>query len=288
MSHPSGAIEIPIEIGSLTGEIVGAEVLQGGLISLTRRLFTYKGTFVLKQSPNPPAGMYRLEAESLEVLSRPGGPRVPSVIAVDEHFLLLEDIGPKREPPKGFWRRFGIAIAHLHEKRSDRFGFQTDNYLGRLLMSNAWTADGHEFFIQNRMLRFLSEPLCEELLSAQDRKDIETLAGLIRGEVPSQPACLLHGDLWPANMACDERGEPAMFDPGCYYGWAEAELSMPFHFDVPREFFDAYREAHSLEPGWEDRFGMLHVRELLSMVAHCGDEYGSVQKLRALLERFVG
>ena len=52
-------------------------------------------------------------------------------------------------------------------------------------------------------------------------------------------------------------------------------------------FFDAYREVRPIEPGWQERFELLNIRELLSMVAHQGNQYGTVGQLRDLLAKFA-
>jgi fructosamine-3-kinase len=41
---------------------------------------------------------------------------------------------------------------------SDRLGWPADGWLGRLRQVNTWNADGHEFFAEHRLLRYLTEP----------------------------------------------------------------------------------------------------------------------------------
>lgn len=271
----------------LDDEIVSEEQLPGGLISLTRRITTESGSYVVKQCATAPPNLYQREAEGLRELTKSDGPRVPEVLNVAEDHLLLEDLG-KHEPPAGFWETFGRQVARLHSHTKPQFGFHHDNYLGILLMDNTWSDDGHEFFARTRILRFLSEPLSEEWLTAEDRQGVESIARRLPELVPSQPASLIHGDLWVSNMLVAPDGSPAMIDPAAHYGWAEAELSMTCAYDgVDPVFFDAYREVRPIEPGWEERFEILNVRELLSMVAHQGNTYGTVNALRALLAKFA-
>ncbi len=79
-----------------------------------------------------------------------------------------------------------------------------------------------------------------------------------------------------------------MIDPAVYYGWAEAELSMTQQYEgVPRRFFDAYTEVNPLAPGWWERLEILYLREYLSIVAHFGDRYEVMSKIRALLDKFA-
>lgn len=277
-----------IEYLKARGEsLVGEEKLEGGMISLTRRLLTDKGSFVVKQCPSPPVNLYQREAEGLQALVVPGGPRVPEVLSVGDDHLLLEDFG-KHEPGPGFWETFGRQVAQMHLVNKPQYGFDHDNYLGILLIDNSWSDDGWEFFARTRMLRFLDEPLAVEHLDAEDRKGVEKIAERLPQLVPYQPPSLLHGDLWTSNMLVAPDGQPAVIDPAVYFGWPEAELSMTCAYDgVDPVFFEAYREVNPIEAGWEERFELLNIRELLSMIAHTGNQYGTVEKLRELLAKFA-
>lgn len=268
------------------GRVLAAEPLQGGVISFAYRLRTERGqTFFLKRSVNFPEDMYRIEAEGLAKLTATGI-RTPEVLSFSPEHLLLEDLG-SRPPDKRFWPAFGRAVARLHENRAEKFGFDHHNYLGRLKMTNTWTDDGHEFFIHHRILRFLEEPLVDETLTTEDRRGIERIAVRLPMLVPADRPSLLHGDLWLTNMLADPDGNPAVIDPSVYYGWPEADLSMSWlDGKVPMEFFESYREVHPLADGWGERLELLLIKEYLSMVAHFADAYGSVAKLRAILEKF--
>lgn len=267
--------------------IFAEEKLEGGLISLTRRVTTQRGTVVVKQSTNAPGDMYYREAEGLLALAVPGGPRVPQVLSVGEGHLILEDFG-KHESGPGYWEEFGRRIAAMHSNQSPKYGFHHDNYLGILLMDNSWSEDGYEFFAQTRMFRFFDEPLAKEYLTKEDRQGVEHIAGMLPNLIPYQPPSLLHGDLWTSNILVSPDGQPGVIDPAVYFGWPEAELSMTFAYDgVGSAALDAYREVHPLEPGWEERFEILNIRELLSMVAHTGNQYGTVPKLRELLAKYA-
>ncbi len=257
------------------------------MISLTRRIVTEKTSFVIKQCPNPPPHLYQRESEGLKALGVEGGPRIPQVLRVSDEYLLLEDLG-KNEPGPGFWAKFGQQVALMHQVTRPKYGFDHDNYLGLQLMDNTWSDDGWEFFARTRVLRFLGEPLCEEFLTTQDRSRVERLAAQLPSLIPFQPPSLIHGDLWTSNMLVAPDGSPAVIDPATYFGWPEAELSMTCAYDgVGPEFFDAYREINPLESGWQSRFEILGIREMLSMIAHTGNEYGTVQALRAVLEKYA-
>jgi fructosamine-3-kinase len=271
------------------GDIVRAEPLEGGCQSLTRRLTTSTGrTFVLKQDADPPPGMYVAEADGLTALAVPGAPRVPRVFSVAEDHILVEDLGTGNVPQDGYWREFGRAVARLHGNTNAKYGFARPSYLGRLPVTYAWCDDPHEFFVRHSMLRFLDVPRCFEVLTAEERKAVERMAKRLPDLVPAQGPSLVHGDLWFTNMLVGPNGEPAAIDPSAHYGLPEAELVLPRLWgNVPDEFYDAYRELHPLEPGWEERLKLLSVGEFLGNVAHFGERGSCLKPLRELLAKFA-
>jgi fructosamine-3-kinase len=270
------------------GEIVSAEPLTGGFANQTQRLTTSLGnSFILKQNIEVERAerLFECEAAGLQAL-REAGTRTPDVLAVGSGFLLLEDLGnhPISEPD---WENFGRAVAQQHRHTNERFGYAYDNYLGPLPQINTWTDDGHEFFSQHRVLRYLSEPRCEQILTVQDRQNLEWLVQRLPALVPQQSPSLLHGDLWHTNMLVDARHVPALIDPAVYFGWPEAELSMTRQYGkVPSSFFDAYNEVNPLEDGWWERLELLFIRQHMAVLAFFGNQYNTLDELRAIIAKF--
>jgi fructosamine-3-kinase len=156
---------------------------------------------------------------------------------------------------------------------SDRFGWPSDGWLGTLRQVNTWNADGHEFFAEHRLLRYLTEPPAEQALTADDRHAVERLCARLPELVPPMPAVLTHGDLWTGNLVSQPGGRITVIDPAVSYTWAEVDLSMLWGNPRPPasdRFFAVYQELNPSPPGWMDRMPVLHLRELLSSVAHFG------------------
>jgi fructosamine-3-kinase len=269
------------------GEITQIEKLKAGHINQVSRLKTSTlHTFILKQNPEKPSRLFEHEAAGLKVLQE-AGMRTPEVFAFGDEFLLLEDLG-NDENRVADWARFGQAIAHLHLHTNEKFGFHYDNYLGSLPQMNTWTEDGHEFFGQYRVLRYLSEERCEAVLTAQDRRDIERLVQRLPDLVPKQAPSLLHGDLWHTNMLFDAEASPALIDPAVYYGWAEAELSMTQQYgNIPQVFYDAYNELNPLEKGWSERLELLTIRQNMVVLALFGNQFNTLDEIRNLITKFA-
>lgn len=271
------------------GQLISAQVLEGGTTSTTQRLITTSGkTAIYKSRPEVLPMLYQYEAEGLQVLKSAGSLRVPDVLLLNEAFIVLEDLGVNT-PGENYWQNFGRVLALQHKHTSPMFGFDHDNYLGILPQHNQWTQNGHEFFIQHRVLRYLNTPMAEQAMTAEDRNAVERLAQRLHDLIPVQPASLLHGDLFVDNMLVGPLGEPAVIDPAVHYGWAEAELSMLRQYgkDIPQSFYEAYNEINPLAEGWWDRLELLNLCEFLVVIAQFGGRYNTVSKLRALLAKFL-
>lgn len=218
----------------------------------------------------------------------PGTYRPREVLDVTEHMLVLEAIGP-RVDTEATWEALAYDLAGLHLGTiNNSFGWPSDGYLGWLPQQNAWTEDGHGFFAEHRLLRYLSEPLTEQSLGPRDRRAVERLCDRLPELIPVVPAVMTHGDLHPANMLGGRDGRPVLIDPAVSYTWAEIDLSMLWCEPRPPEsehFFTRYQELNPSPPGWTERMPILFLREILSTIAHLGDA-NYVGYLRAILAPF--
>jgi fructosamine-3-kinase len=159
-------------------------------------------------------------------------------------------------------------MARLHARRGRRFGWHRDNWLGLVRQVNPWTDDCYEFFARYRVLRYLPEPEVRAVLEPAELSAIERICHRLPELVPPSYPALTHGDLWHGNVLSDARGRPALIDPAVSWSWPEVDLSMMLRAGAPETFFSAYQELRPAEPGWRDHFALLHLRELLSVLAH--------------------
>lgn len=264
------------------------ERLTGGAASTTRRILTSSGFSAVLKEAGPSPVLYSSEAEGLRVLADVGL-RAPHVLAVSSEWLLLEDLGPG-EPDRLDWERLGRSVAMLHAVRGERFGWEHDGYLGLLPQINTPTVDGHAFFAEDRMLRYLTEPNVAAGFSLRDLRRIERLAARLPELVPAAPPVLVHGDLWLGNVVATTP-EPALIDPALHFAWADTDLAMMEQSGgAPDLFFDTYAAAAGRERGWRRHLPVLFIREALSMAAHFppGDarHRAAAAEVRTLLETF--
>jgi protein-ribulosamine 3-kinase len=256
------------------GELLSSKSVGGGCINNGARLDTSVGVrFFLKTNQNAPVDMFAREAEGLQALQIPQGPRVPAVYLCGEQFILLEDLAPAGRI-RDYWQVFGRQLAALHNHTGLLYGFDKDNYIGSTPQPNKWMEDGYRFFAEQRLIYQARLAYSRGLLGISDVEQVEHLAAHLPQLIPAQPPSLIHGDLWSGNATSDKDGNPAIIDPAAHYGWAEAELAMTALFGAfPDEFYRAYQEVRSLEGDYRGRFPIYNLYHLLNHLNLFGSGY---------------
>jgi fructosamine-3-kinase len=249
----------------------------GGMVAVSGLAALEDGrTIFAKTMPGSGSDLFPIEAEGLRALTELGGASTPEVLLSSPDLLVLEAMRP-RGPDADFW------------EAAERFGWHHDGWLGRLRQENAWTEDGHEFFARHRILRWLAEPLVEAAFDGAERAALERLCAALPEIVPVRPPVLNHGDLWTGNLVATASGGPTFIDPAVSYTWAESDLSMVWSANRPpvsERFFAAYGEIAPLVDGWQQRMPVLHLREVLSVIAHGDDDWGAVAAVRKVIAPF--
>lgn len=255
-------------------EVSAVRRLSGGAVADTWLITYADGTrMVGKTLADTVPGLFQAEADGLAVLAATGHVATPRVLAVTRRLLLLEALADRDDSERS-WEAFADDLAALHRSTAgDRFGWHHHGYLGRLRQVNTWIADGHEFFAQHRLLRYLAEPPAEQALTAADRRAVERLCARLPEVIPAMPAVLTHGDLWANNLLSRPDGRITVIDPAISRTWAEVDLSMLWSGPRPaasRRVFARYQELNPSPAGWTARMPVLHLREQLSVIAHFG------------------
>jgi fructosamine-3-kinase len=254
-------------------------------------LVTYQdgSRVVAKTSLGAPSDLLAVEAQGLEALRKSGPVATVGVLGLTECLLVLEPLAPRADTREA-WQAFAHDLAGLHSgTANDRFGWHRDGYLGWLRQENAWAENGHAFFADHRLLRYLHEPLVQEALGPSDRRAIERFCDRLPEIVPEMPAVLTHGDLWSGNILGGRDGRLVLIDPAVSYTWAEVDLSMLWCAPRPAAasyFFRRYQELNPSPPGWVERMPLLHLREALSCIAHFANRVDDVNYLRRTLAPF--
>lgn len=258
---------------SLSGNaipVAGADVNQA------YRIVDKDKTFFLKLHHGVGQAFFETEIRGLSELGQIV--RVPEVCQAgktkDGGFLLMEWI----EPGKGHSEDIGNALAKLHRRYSNQFGFEENNFYGVLPQNNQQSASWTDFYINARLL-----PQVEiakkynhwnKKREAAFNRLLQTVAEKWQG-LKVTPR-LLHGDFWGGNVFFSAEGEPVFVDPAVYYGHREMDLAIARLFGGFRHgFFSAYEEAFPLEDGWEERLPVYQLYYLLGHLNMFGESYGS-------------
>jgi fructosamine-3-kinase len=265
--------------------VTGGCICVAGMAELSdgRRVFA-------KTLAEPDTDMFEVEAAGLSALHELGGARVPAVVHVSPHLLVLEPLRPRGDGER-FWEQLGRMLAALHTSTvSDRFGWHRDGWQGRLRQDNHWETDGHAFFAQHRILRWLPEPLVEAEFDSAERRAVERLCAALPELIPPHAAALTHGDLWPGNVLADGSGAPALIDPAVSYTWPEvdlAELWCPPKPAAAERLFVVYEELARPFDGWREQAQLLRIWDLFSVVGHGLDDWGAADIIRTLIAPFM-
>ena len=269
------------------GKIVRQQSVGGGCINDSRRLHLDTGkSLFLKQHTQAPEDMFHSEAVSIAALGKRQALRVPTVLHIEEDFILLEDLG-QSSPRKQYWTDLGEGLAQLHSEKYPQFGFNINNYCGLTPQQNDLAEDGHDFFANLRILKLASQAFDQNQLDREDLSKLEYIAANLASWIPKQPAVLIHGDLWSGNIHCDEEGRPALIDPATYWGWAEAELAMTDLFGgFNNDFYGSYAEQTNLDTSWRERAPLYNLYHLLNHLLLFGGSY--LGSIRTITHRFAG
>lgn len=263
--------------------IAASESCGGGCIN-DARVVTLRDRrrYFVKSNPAPLPGIFEREAEGLEALAASGAIRGPRPIGTGggaggiAPFIVMEFIAAGRQKAD-FFEDFGRRFAQLHQySTSAKFGFPHDNYLGSTPQPNAWRDDWVDFWRENRLGHQFalarSNGYADTAFNRLADRLLERLAALI--SEPTEPPCLLHGDLWSGNFMADEAGHPVIIDPAAYYGRREADLAMTRLFGgFPGRFYDAYNEIWPLADGSDDRLEIYKLYHLLNHLNLFGRGY---------------
>ena len=229
---------------------------------------------IVKRRRAAPAGSFAMEAHGLEQLRATRTLRVPLVLAHAGGAIVLEDLGAGHAG-RAAWERAGRALARLHAHTSPTFGLDRDGWCGDSPQANTPTENGHRFFAECRLLPQARRAYDAGRLTPADAAAVERLALVLPSRIPEQPASLVHGDLWTANLHACEDGELALIDAAAvHYGWAEADLAMLTLFgEPPAALFTAYEDEAGIDGSWRTRAPLYNLYHLLNHLNLFGAAY---------------
>ena len=221
--------------------------------------------------------MFEAERSGLDAISATQTIRTPSIHhcgSFHNSALLLMEYIEAKQPDSTDFERLGSQLAALHQSGSEQFGWEKNNFIGRLPQQNTWTSDWLAFYVGQRLTPQFAMAKEKGLLSAKDIPQKETmlksLDDVLKGISPS----LIHGDLWSGNYLIAMNGDPYIIDPAVYYGHSEMDLAMSRLFGgFGNRFYTAYAESLPENPGTAERNEIYQLYYLLVHLNLFGASY---------------
>lgn len=273
--------------------------VMGGDINKSYALTLNTGdTIFMKANEKEKAASFTAEAAGLFAIAQTGTIRTPKILCagtddgeeVGYSFLLMEYInsGEKRSD---YWEVLGRELAAMHQADAaafceQGFGFYEDNFIGARPQDNSSAATWIDFYRDKRLAPQFKA--ADSYLTSADRSRATKLLDhledfLIEPKAPS----LLHGDLWSGNVMAGPDGKAMLIDPAAYVGHAEADLAMTELFGgFSPNFYQAYKEANPLEPGYEKRRDLYNLYQLLNHLNLFGQSY--LGAVLSIVDEYVG
>ncbi len=282
-----------------TDRVSGGDINKAYALSLNngKRIF-------MKANAKQNINFFTAEAAGLCAIASTGTIGTPEILCtgtddgedVGYSFLLLKYI-ERGKPCSDYWEDFANKLAALHNadtsgffdtgsSSSSRFGFFQDNFVGARPQTNTPCNSWISFFRDNRLAPQFKA--ADSYFTAHDRElNTKLLDHLEEFLLEPEKPSLLHGDLWSGNAMCGPDGKAMLIDPACYVGHAEADLAMTELFGgFPKEFYEAYREANPLQPGYEERRDLYNLYQLLNHLNLFGPSYLSA--VQSVVAEYVG
>ncbi|KAL0483398.1 protein-ribulosamine 3-kinase [Acrasis kona] len=252
LSERCNSIEEAIRTYCKASRIDDKKPISGGCISRAYRVGTDVGTFFVKVNGDEGAyEMFQSEMEGLQVMYNTKTIRVPKPICCCQSsegaLLVLENIEMSGRVDKKIQVMLGEQIANLHQCHGDSFGFSVNNTIGSTPQINVnRSSDWVDFFVTWR-LKFQLDLLMKNHHDEEVYKEGIRLSNNVIKFFPKEliiSPSFLHGDLWGGNVGVLQSDQiPVIFDPACYYGHHEAELSIMTMFGgFDSNFFESYHK----------------------------------------------
>ena len=238
--------------------------------------------------------MFKFERECLLVLNRFANSSylyIPKPLDLINYqnisILILEWIDLKQTQQNLLGK--GLALLHKlsTEENNNNFGWEEEGYIGSNIQKKGWDSDWGKFFVNYRLRPQLIKASTWGV-KADDYEDILIyLSSYLNNHNPK--VSLVHGDLWSGNCGNNENGLGSLYDPACYWGDREVDISMTKLFGgFNKEFYNGYEEIWPLDKCSTNRTEIYNLYHLLNHANIFGGSYKktSLEILKNLRSRY--
>ena len=221
------------------------------------------------------------EADSLTFIADTDSILCPTVILLgktQEHAFLIMEYHHLISTGDDY--QLGKQLAEMHQSSIKQqvkpYGFKNDNFIGLTAQHNQWKTNWCDFWINCRIrpqLHLAYQNGFRSQLEHHEDQLVTAITNLLNTYQPEP--CLLHGDLWSGNKAFSQKtGEPIIFDPACYYGDRETDISLTRLFGgFSALFYQGYQDTWPLNPDFEQRHPLYNLYHILNHLNLFGAGY---------------
>ncbi|SEH08299.1 fructosamine kinase family protein [Candidatus Venteria ishoeyi] len=298
MRNWSGIVDTLNQQSAQHFEFKHARYVGGGCINETWILEGQQNSkpqsYFVKLNQPEQSQMFAAEAEGLMALAAPGVIAVPQPltwgIEQNQAYLVMSTFQTGSGSGQAI-RQLGRQLAALHRHQQADFGWHRENTIGATQQINTPDSQWIRFFREQRLgfqLSLAARNGYTGKLQSTGERLLACVGDFFSGYQP-RPS-LLHGDLWSGNYAITQTGVPILFDPAVYYGDREADLAMTELFGgFPVDFYAAYQESWSLDPGYATRkslYNLYHILNHLNLFggAYAGQAQRSIEQLLSVCQ----
>jgi protein-ribulosamine 3-kinase len=266
-------------------EISNTQSIGGGSINTVFKITTSDGNWFVKfNTAQAHPKMFESEFKGLKLMEHSGTIRIPEPFYFyegDQYACILMEWITQGTRSAHFWTRFAQQLGQMHQKTTDFFGLEFDNYMGSLPQKNTKQSEFVSFFIQQRLEPQIKLARDAGFLNQKHIAQCERLYVELPSIFPKEKPALVHGDLWSGNFMNDEKGNPVIMDPAVYYGHREVDMAMTTMFGgFSSQFYQEYQNFYPMESGWESRLEYYKLYPILIHINLFGYSYlGSFERI---------
>ena len=286
--HYMSLAEALVSLFGTSVAIVKTERISGGDINSAYSLTLNTGNHIfMKANSKENSDFFTSEALGLAALASTNTIKTAKVLCTGTDngqesgysFMLLEFI-ESSQATADRWESFAQDLAALHIAETKeimetdaKFGFFQNNFIGSSHQDNSQSNSWVDFFRDKRLVPQFKA--ADSYFSEENRKLITKLLDhLDNFLIEPAKASLVHGDLWSGNVMFGKDGRAILIDPAAHIACPEVDLAMTELFGAfPKVFYQAYRAANPLEPGYEERRDLYNLYHILNHLNLFGKTY---------------
>jgi protein-ribulosamine 3-kinase len=271
-------------------KVTQVDMQSGGCINMSVCARTTAGNFFIKWNELEYQDMFEKEALGLAALAQVKDLVIPSVIGtgnVEEKAFIVQEFLEKVSPRAADQQLLGEGLAQLHHLQADHYGFNAENYIGRLRQKNERESSWAAFFKKHRLEVQLGLAIYNGEVDDKFVQEMKAFLNKLDTIMPASPPSLLHGDLWSGNVFFTAQG-PALFDPAPYYGAREMDLAMTKLFGgFDESFYEAYHSNYPLDPSFKELVDVYNLYPLMVHVNLFGANSGYLGMVKRIIKRYA-